>query len=182
MFYSRSTNRRINYLHESAVRLIYDDYELTFEEFLEKDGSFTIHHCNIPTLCIELYQVYHSLSLTVFSVLFRRNVNCYNLCLKPDFVIPQVRTVFKGSNSIRHYGPIIWSLVSEEIRYTDSLEKFKNKIRRWKPSRCLCRICKITSLMLNFYKYLNSISLLRFLTFYLFVTLYSFAIGEKRLT
>ena len=29
MFYSKSTNRRINHLHERALRLIYDDYELT---------------------------------------------------------------------------------------------------------------------------------------------------------
>ena len=43
MFYSRSTNRKINHLHERALRLTYDDYELTFEELLEKDVSFTIH-------------------------------------------------------------------------------------------------------------------------------------------
>ena len=67
MFYSRSTNRRINHLHERALRLIYDDYELTFEELLEKDGSSTIHHYNIQTLCIELYKVYHPLSQTIFS-------------------------------------------------------------------------------------------------------------------
>ena len=133
MFYSESTNRRINHLHERALRLIYDDYELTFEELLKKDGSFTIHHSNIRTLSTELYKVYHNLSQTIFSDLFRRNINSYNLPLKPDFVIPQVRTVLKGSNSIRYYGPIICSLVPEEIRYTDSLEKFKNKIRRWKP-------------------------------------------------
>ena len=30
-----------------AVRLVSDDYELTFEELSEKDGSFTIHHYNI---------------------------------------------------------------------------------------------------------------------------------------
>ena len=129
MFYSRNTNRRINHLHERALRLIYDDYELTFEELLEKDGSFIIHHYNIQTLCIELSKVYHNLSQT-------------NLRFKPDFVIPQVRIVLKGLNSIRYYGPIIWSFVPEEIRYTDSLEIFKNKIRRWKPHNCPCRSCK----------------------------------------
>ena len=61
MFYSRSTNRRINHLHERVLRLIHDDYELTFEELLEKDELFTIHHYNIQTLCIELYKVYHNL-------------------------------------------------------------------------------------------------------------------------
>ena len=96
MFYSRSTNRRINHLHERALRLKYDDYELTFEELLEKDRSFTINHYNIQTLCTQLYKVYHNLSETIFSDLFTRNINSYNLRLKPDFAIPQVRTALKG--------------------------------------------------------------------------------------
>ena len=48
-------NIKINHLHEIAPRLIYDDYELTFEELLERNGSFTIHHYNIQVLCVELY-------------------------------------------------------------------------------------------------------------------------------
>ena len=54
MFYSRLTNNKINQLHERALRLVYNDYYSTFEELLEKDGSSTIHHYNIQTLCIEL--------------------------------------------------------------------------------------------------------------------------------
>ena len=70
MFYSRSTNIIINNLQERALRLVNDDYILTFDELLEKDGSFTIHHYNIQTLCIELYKVYRHLSQTIFSELF----------------------------------------------------------------------------------------------------------------
>ena len=104
MFYSNSIYRRINNLHQRSPRLICD-YELTFEELLEIDESFTIHHCNIQMLCIELYKVCHNLSQTIFSVLFSRNSNSYNFCSKSEFVIPQVRTVVKGSNSISYYGP-----------------------------------------------------------------------------
>ena len=41
------TNKRINYLHERAVRLFYDDFELTVEELLEEDGPLTIYCHNI---------------------------------------------------------------------------------------------------------------------------------------
>ena len=90
MFYSRSTNNRINHSQERALRLVHDDYELTFDELLEKDGSFTIHRYNIQTLYIELYKVYHNLSQTIFSELFSRNNSTYNLRSKSDFVISQV--------------------------------------------------------------------------------------------
>ena len=94
--------------------MIYDGYEL-----------FTIHQYNIQTLCIESYKVYQNLQQTISSNLFTRNSNSYNLRSKTDFVILQIRTVLKESNSVRYYGPIIWSLVPQEIRYADAPEKMK---------------------------------------------------------
>ena len=107
MFYSRSTNNRINHLQERTLRLVYDDYEFTFDELLEKDESFIIHHYNIQTLCIELCKVYHNFSQNIFSELFTQSNSTYNMRSKSDFVITQVNTVFKRSSSIIYYGPII---------------------------------------------------------------------------
>ena len=142
MFYSRKTNNRINKLHERALRLVYSDYESTFEDLLTKDGSFTVHHYNIQTLAIELYKVYNNISQTIFGELFTRNNNGYYLRSKSDFVIPQIRTVLKGSNSIRYFGPIIWNLIPEELKNITSLNIFKKEIRRWKPKNCPYRICR----------------------------------------
>ena len=71
MFYSKTTNKRINHLHERAFWLIYDGYELTFQKLLEKDVSFTIHHYNIQALCTELYKAYHTTPITNY---FQRTV------------------------------------------------------------------------------------------------------------
>ena len=94
MFYSRGTNNKINRLHERALRFVYDDYSSSFAELLKVDNSFTIHHYNIQTLCIELYKVYNNLSQTVFSELFTKNEISYNLRLHSDFVIPKVKRVY----------------------------------------------------------------------------------------
>ena len=148
MFYSRTTNHKINKLHERTLRLVYDDYTSTFDELPEKDNSFTGHHYNIQTLCIQLYQVYNNLFQTIFSELFVRNHSNYNLRSQSDFFIPEVKTVFKGSNSLRYFRPIIWNLIPKEIKYRDSLDSFIPKIRPWKPNSCPCRLCKnyITSI------------------------------------
>ena len=95
---------------------MYDDYELNFDELLQKDGSFIIHHYNIQTLCITSCKWYHNLSKTIFSELFTRNNSTYNLRSKPDFLIHQIRTGFKGSSSISYYVPVISNLGPEEIR------------------------------------------------------------------
>ena len=141
MFYSRKTNSRINKLHERVLRLVYSDYEPTFENLLTKDGSFTVHHYNIQTLAIELYKVYNNISQTIFGELFTRNNIGYYLRSKSDFVIPQTRTVLKGSNLIRYFGPFIWTLIPEELKNITSLKIFKKEIRRWKPKNCPYRIC-----------------------------------------
>ena len=97
---------------------------------LEKDNLFTVHHCNIQTLCVELYKVYNDLSQTIFSELFVRNHgNYYNLRSQSDFVIPEVETVYKRSNSLRYFGHIIWNLIPTEIKYSDSLDSFIPRIR-----------------------------------------------------
>ena len=33
-------------------------------------------------------------------------------------------------------------MVSMEIRNLESLENFRNKIRRWEPDVCDCKLCK----------------------------------------
>ena len=142
MFYNRTTNNKINKLHERPLRLVYDDYLSAFEELLEKDNSFTVHHYNIQTLCIELYKVFSGQSQTIFSDLFeRKNIN-YNLRSQPDFVIPQIKSVYKRLNSLRYFGPIIWNLIPKEIKNCDTLASFVSKIRQWRPNACPCRICK----------------------------------------
>ena len=120
MFYSRTTNNNINRLHERALRLVYDDCTSTFDELQEKNNSFTAHHYNIQTLCIELYRTYCNLSQTIFSELFVRNHSNCNLRSVSDFVIPEVKTVCKGSDSLRYFGPIIWNLIPKEIKHSNS--------------------------------------------------------------
>ena len=53
MFYSRTTNNRINQLHDRALQQVYLTM-ISFEELLEKNGSFTEHNCNVQTLTIDI--------------------------------------------------------------------------------------------------------------------------------
>ena len=60
MFHSRTLNNRTNRLHERALRLVYRDSKSSFEELLEMDESFTIHHRNLQKLATEIFKVKNS--------------------------------------------------------------------------------------------------------------------------
>ena len=62
MFCQRSSNTRINHLHERALRIVYNDNESTFRDLLKKDSSVSFHHKNIQLLDIELYKIKNNLS------------------------------------------------------------------------------------------------------------------------
>ena len=52
MNHNKSRNKKINNLHERALRLIYCDHSSNFKELLQRDNSVTIHQKNIKALAI----------------------------------------------------------------------------------------------------------------------------------
>ena len=130
-------------LHEKALRLVYNDYNLSFNELLVLDNSFTIHHRNLQKLATEMFKVKHNLSPTFMKNIFPESKIPYNLRYTPEFQTKNIRTVFNGTETISFRGPRTWALVPSEIKMSTSLLQFKEKIKRWKPEGCMCRLCKI---------------------------------------
>ena len=79
MFHSRKLNNRINKLHERALKLVYKNPNLNFQDLLALDKSFCIHHKNLQKLATEMYKAKQNISTTLFQELFPRYNNFYNL-------------------------------------------------------------------------------------------------------
>ena len=143
MCHSRKYNNKINGLHERCLRIIYSDKKSTFDELLKQDGSVSIHTRNLQFLAIEMYKVKNDLAPLIVQDLFQvRETRHYNLRSQSYFTQPRIKSVNHGSESLSSLGPKIWELVPLEMREINSLLKFKEKIKKWEPKNCPCRLCK----------------------------------------
>ena len=143
MFHSRDLNNRINRLHERALRLVYKNKNLTFEDLLKKDKSLSIHHRNLQKLATELYKVKNNLSPTLMASIFPQREIPYNFRNLNPFQSTNVKTVYNGTETIAFRGPKVWDMVPEDIKNSSSLSEFKSNIKHWEPKGCTCRLCKV---------------------------------------
>ena len=84
---------------------------------------------NIQSLVTETFKVINDIAATIIDDLFT-TYHSYNLRSKSKFVVPSVRTVHNGQNSIQYYGSVIWNMIVGYIKDSEILGIFKGKIRK----------------------------------------------------
>ena len=80
-----------------------------------------------------MYKIKNNLSPSLMKLIFPAN----------PFQSTNPRTVLNGTEAISYRGPIVWSMVPNEIKCSKSLVEFKARIRTWEPKDCTSRLCKI---------------------------------------
>ena len=174
MNHNKSIKKKINNLHERALRLIYCDHSSDFQELLRRDDSVRIHQKNIQALATMMYKVVSNVAPTIVSELFSFSNFNYNLRSGSQFHQPSANTAWNGQETISYLGPKIWNMVPEEMKQKSSLFAFKREVKQWVPNNCLCRICKNYLPKIGFIQYPLFLFCLFFLFafFFFFLTIY----------
>ena len=90
-----------------------------------------------------MYKVSYGLSpLLISDISKHKNSHPYNLRHDSQFSRPLVKTLFYGTESIYYLRSVICDIFPVTYKELPSLEIFKNRIKKWKPENCPCRLCK----------------------------------------
>ena len=81
-----------------------------------------------------MFKIQHGFSQFTFLDLFHNydENNFYSLSSQPDFQIPRINTILKGTEPVRYFRPVIWNNTPIDIRSIKNFDTFKREIRKQK--------------------------------------------------
>ena len=139
-------------------RVLHKNNNLSFDKCLMKEAGITIHAKNLQKLMLDIFKTLKHLNPSYLWDLFNEKQVEYNLRTKNLVMLPQIKTLKYGINSIAFRGSILWNALSDDIKTSENVAGFKKKIIGWKGKNCNCRLCRenffyilsILSIMLDF--------------------------------
>ena len=121
----------------------YSNNTSSYEELLETDNSFSLHHRNMQILATKLYKIVNGLSPNIMKDVISSNNNLsYSTRNRRTFHSRPIRSIIYGSETLSHLAPKIWELVPNHMKSLQSIAFFKSAIKKWKPSDCPCCLCR----------------------------------------
>ena len=89
-----------------------------------------------------MFKVYKNLSPAIIVDLFHVRQNNDNVRHDSYFAIPNVKSVYNGTESLSNLRSRICNLVLDKLRQLVDIHAFKKEIKNWKPKNCPCSLCK----------------------------------------
>ena len=90
-----------------------------------------------------MFRVKHRIAPKIICELFNEANVLYNLRQDVSFRSYNVKTVLYGTETLSYLGLKIWNFVPSDTRDCLTGPIFRQKIKKWKPDGCPCRLCKV---------------------------------------
>ena len=142
LFCSKTANKDINRTNKRALRVLYGDYDSSFDQLLARNGSITVHQMNLQRLMTEIYKTMNHLNPSYIWEFFVKKDIPYNLRTKELCRLPSAQSYRYGLNSLSFRGSLLWNTLDDELKRADTLGSFKRGIKEWDGKGCRCLICK----------------------------------------
>ena len=143
MFHTRKVNERINHIQESALRIVYKDFNLLFQVLLIEDNSLSIHSRNQQKRVTKIFKVKNGLSPELMNDVFEFIEKQSSLQSTLHFRSRKIRTTKHGIETPSYLGSKLRKFVPNEYKTSESLADIKVKLKTWVPETFLADYAKL---------------------------------------
>jgi hypothetical protein len=140
-FCKKSDHRKVEKINERALRVVYNDYNKTYDELLQIGNKMSLRKHRFINFAIESYKIKRGESVDMLKCFDVPKITPYDLRCKDQNTLPSIRTTTYGIKSFRYLSSHIWNLLPDNIKQANDLPTFKTLIQQWPGSNCKCSLC-----------------------------------------
>ena len=107
-----------------------------------RNNEVSIHQKQLRALATEIYKSLTDTNPEFMKDYFSIKVVPYTLRNRNALRIPPARSTYYGTNSIHFRACLLWNMLPNSLKESQSLLEFKYKIKRIRKIDCSCIICR----------------------------------------
>ena len=144
MFSGAKSLNKVQSLQKRALRFLYEDYILSYEELLQKAGKETMKVNRLRSLCIEICKSINEINPMYMNEIFklRKTSRVVHSNYKLNLDVPTINRISFGDKNLRYCESKIWNSLPFHIKSSENLEVFKKIIKNWNSVSCKCKVCQ----------------------------------------
>ena len=142
MFANKCSIDKILKIHKRTLQIVYDVYDESYENLLNRSDDISIHQKHLRYLAIEVYKSLTKLNPGFMWNFFERNHTPYNLRRGDLLLLPPAKSIRYGVNSLAFRGSLLWNNLPPQVKESQTLEEFKNRIKNLRSIHCTCTVCR----------------------------------------
>ena len=147
MFASKNSMLKVNKIHRRTLRVVYDDYNSTYEELLASHNDISIHQKHLKHLAIEVYKSLTNLNPEFIWPFFKNKPILYNLRNGNISILLPARSSHYGLNSVQFRGSLLWNNLPISVKESVSVKEFKQIESRTKDSLSIMSVLVFVKLV-----------------------------------
>ena len=128
MFCRKTLYSNIEKIHHKTLKVIYESND-TYDNLLLQSNTVSVHQRHLRFLMTEIYKSISQLNPQFIWSYFTRKDMRYNLRKGPALGLPKAHSFYHGTSAVHFRDSLIWNNLPVVVKSSDSLFKFKNKIK-----------------------------------------------------
>ena len=142
MFANKCSIDKILKIHKRTLQIVYDVYDESYENLLNRSDDISIHQKHLRYLAVEVYKSLAKLNPGFMWSFFERKHIPYNLRGGDLLLLPPAKFTCYGVNSLAFRGSLLSNNLSPQVKKSQTLEEFENRIRILRSIHCTCTVCR----------------------------------------